>query len=946
MVGSYSPHNDAGGTLHFPSPTHIHHVDSAAAFRQLRRSLSKSPSKVTSFRLVTSKSTSPGPKSPLSPPRAPTPTRSLSENLLSPSPIGTPHQSNARRTRQSGRKLSPLRSSSRPGDVPRSPRKRTLQESCSGGNATPRFSRTQSNDQENRAERSLSPIGDPMINVYKPTLSVPQGGTPAPAPPRGTARFEKEHYTWSAKSSPLKRSDGTVNRDQSYGGSPSAKRRSLHGGIFSADFDIFNQDVGSESQVDTKMSNSPCDMESVPPKEPGTPFPSRSSSLRKTTLQQRQEKPCFARSRPNPDPTLDPSSPAHPLSKARSRMSCESVLPSLPRDSPFSSQGSLPSASLHPMFQQGVKLNDYQQTSQPQRHPLSRTISQSTSASSMAEDSPTHVPIRPPEPRRHFMDFSKSLPIGANRPVEQETQTDSQSSGFSFATPENYKLVKPLPAAFMSTGLISKRHKNTEHPQSNFHVSTSTMPDTPCKRHSLADIPSPSAARDEPFVKPLPIRHSFGTPSTPFNPQASHATPANFGQGVNIFGSSLSKGRLQRSASFVSIDGEEDLSSPSRNAESQSSGDFEVPPTPTKHIGSTHQTCATTAKRSIAKHSTDQRANIPQSDTISVQKHDNSTSKSIFILGGGEAVLGDKGNRPDAPPSVAPNLRLFSSIPRSFTYSRLLRNSKSPTPLSRASLTSPAILGRRTQAKRSPLSPASPSNTQSFRLSPKTPKDNMIPPDPSGLSISQHGEEQVQSLNKIASSGSIFPPATPTGSRDLFGRSRASATPSHASAPTEVDPVLTSRFDKAELIGSGEFSQVFKVSKRQELRNASSYFSMALIHRSPKTPLPDRVWAVKKTRNQYIGPRDRQRKLREVEALKGLGRCDHTVELIDSWEFHNRLYIQTEFCEEGSLDMFLERTGSKARLDDFRIWKILLELSMVSIISKTMTLGSLLVVGC
>ncbi|KAI7052940.1 kinase-like protein, partial [Hortaea werneckii] len=41
----------------------------------------------------------------------------------------------------------------------------------------------------------------------------------------------------------------------------------------------------------------------------------------------------------------------------------------------------------------------------------------------------------------------------------------------------------------------------------------------------------------------------------------------------------------------------------------------------------------------------------------------------------------------------------------------------------------------------------------------------------------------------------------------------------------------------------------------------------------------------------------------------------------------NHLYIQTEFCENGNLKDFLFNTGFKGRLDDFRIWKILVELS-------------------
>jgi mitosis inhibitor protein kinase SWE1 len=68
-----------------------------------------------------------------------------------------------------------------------------------------------------------------------------------------------------------------------------------------------------------------------------------------------------------------------------------------------------------------------------------------------------------------------------------------------------------------------------------------------------------------------------------------------------------------------------------------------------------------------------------------------------------------------------------------------------------------------------------------------------------------------------------------------------------------------------------------------------------------------------------------------VAILKALGQSDHIVQLVDSWEEKNHLYMQTEFCEEGSLDLFLAQVGRKARLDDFRIWKILLELSLVSL---------------
>jgi mitosis inhibitor protein kinase SWE1 len=101
---------------------------------------------------------------------------------------------------------------------------------------------------------------------------------------------------------------------------------------------------------------------------------------------------------------------------------------------------------------------------------------------------------------------------------------------------------------------------------------------------------------------------------------------------------------------------------------------------------------------------------------------------------------------------------------------------------------------------------------------------------------------------------------------------------------------------------------------------------------SPQAPVPDLVYAVKKTRKSYAGSKDREQKLQEVNVLKQLGHIEHVIHLVDSWEAKNHLYIQTEFCEEGSLDVFLSQVGQKARLDDFRIWKILLELSLVSLI--------------
>ena len=208
----------------------------------------------------------------------------------------------------------------------------------------------------------------------------------------------------------------------------------------------------------------------------------------------------------------------------------------------------------------------------------------------------------------------------------------------------------------------------------------------------------------------------------------------------------------------------------------------------------------------------------------------------------------------------------------------------------------------------------------------------MLPPDPSGLSISNPRDGQA--AKPSVGSASMPPPATPTTGRDYFakvGNGRISTTPISGFAPAEIDESLTSRFEKAEMIGTGEFSRVYRVTQRPISATQSFYFGSAgsPLVGTPPTPRPERVFAVKKSRQPYQGLRDRQRKLQEVNVLKSLGHSDHVVHFIDSWEEKNYLYIQTEFCEEGSLDLFLSQVGRKGRLDDFRVWKIMLELGQV-----------------
>ena len=953
MGATYSPHRDGGGILHFPSATHLHNVDPASAIRQLRRSLSRSPSKGPAFRLITSKSASPSSCSPLSPsPLSPqkrvgSVETTSSYNVTSPSPLAVPFPPSAKKGRANPRKLSPMRGLTRSSSNQRSPIKRGLSNSTSHGNAVPTSPISSGLGTENRTPRSPTPETKSCMDNIPNTMAF---GTTEPllAPHHAFTRFEKGNgypLEFAAKSSPLKRSDGIMNLDQASLGSPSAKRRSLHGASFSPDFNIFDHEVAvsSYTQYDTynlEDGSKPENSSSAEQSVMFSPLPRRTSSLRRTTLQQRYEKPTFARSRPNTDLAFELATPGQTALKGRPRISLDSFIPPSARESPFTSQGSLPNASVH-TISNNRKEPHVNPPQLPSRHPLSRTMTQSSSNSSLAEESPTHVPLRQPEQRRPLLEFSKSLPIGVVRPqgrepISHEESEHTTSTETSFATPENYKLAKPLPAAFMSTGLISKKNRNMDLLQSDFHKSTtSVMPDTPCKRSNNLPPAVPPPVHQGSGNKTRQNRHSlhsFGTPSTPFNPYVTRRDSATFETGKNIFGSSFSGNGLARRDSFVGIVDDDMPCSPVGKGDIQSGTDTDVSPTPAR----------TTMNENLRqpRQDHDGNENAGSSSDLEVFGHETKRNsvycKSTPKRTPCKSIDEDGDSIMEESPCAAPRFKSFSSISSYSNRSHLFRKSPVSTSVSKISHTLPCLRVRNIKTKPSPLSPASPLQDHFRQVSPHTPhtpQESVLPPDPSGLSISVRRDGLFnQSSNEFSSSASSYPPATPTASRDYFpqyGKQRSSFTPIHKSAPVDVDSTLTSRFDKVEVIGNGEFSHVYRVAQLLKFETQPGSSVLSVPQASSKTELTDQVWAVKKTRNAYIGPRDRRRKLQEVEILKALGHSDHAVQLFDSWEHNDHLYIQTEFCEEGTLDVFLDQVGRKARLDDFRIWKIMLELSLV-----------------
>lgn len=921
MMEAYSPQRDSESPMH--SPHRLRYHDPHPAIGEIQRSLSRSPSKPhNTVRAMTSTNgVAPFQSSPLSPSRRSTPDFFLHAStppyMIRSAPGSRISRPNMRRTAHTTSALRSTRTS------PNSPSRRALTESSDSGNSTPMPLRKRSSDDAER-EQGLSAFGLGQENGSCLDENLHSRSV--------YTRQEKRRSGGSVKNfvapqSPMKRSDGGMHSNEGEILSPSAKRRSLHSpGL---DFSIFESDSLHANDNRSLDDNDWLRQSSTAPSSRFSTIPRRSSSLRKSTIQQRQgERASQLRLTQLPDfENFSYDATPAPKNGKNLRMSLDNHLEPMPRESPFGAQGNLLSASVHPAT--AVQHHHMQDNSQHQgRHPLSRTMTQSSSTSSFQDDSPTHEPVhRPLRPRSH--EFAKSLPIGVAR--SSPSEGGEHSSQGSFATPGNYKAAKPLPAAFMSTGLISKKNRNAEEPNGGFPKAH--MPDTPCKKQSvmLSDevkfkAPKAMASRN--------TRVSFGTPSTPLESNNNFNKPAfpAFAKSIALFGPRSSRPSLMRKTSFASIESEDKPSSqsPSNQGESQST-DSDFPPTPTKHLEEQARKSSVSPsphhnRPSFAgqyNSNSNQGSYFTSSKLHPIQASPRNTEEDC------DSVMEDSPSAQSTsqPVQKAATIQQTPVNPGGSLESKLPHNSLTRRALAPLSVHSSAL----ERAKDNSVSPVTPRDENFAQKSPHTPLDGFFPPDPSSLSISGHAERPTTRNGPLSAV-----PATPTGPREYFPNfsNRPSLNLSAAGA-ANADACLISRFEKVDLVGTGEFSQVYRVSSPAQNSPFAKLYSVGAATSASSSPLQRRVFAVKKSRYPYAGAKDRQRKIREVDVLKSLVHSEHVVSFVDSWEHEGHLYIQTEFCEEGTLDVFLTQMGLKARLDDFRIWKILLEMTKVSRLSLT-----------
>lgn len=136
----------------------------------------------------------------------------------------------------------------------------------------------------------------------------------------------------------------------------------------------------------------------------------------------------------------------------------------------------------------------------------------------------------------------------------------------------------------------------------------------------------------------------------------------------------------------------------------------------------------------------------------------------------------------------------------------------------------------------------------------------------------------------------------------------------NASIMKNPDFHLTTKFSNVSIMGKGQFSTVYQVT-------------------FPETGLKYAIKSVRPTKHNFTN-----RILQEINILSTLQDAvtadtegkEYIVEFMTSWSHKGSFYIMTEFCENGNLDTFIQEhvVAKQQRLDDWRVWKIIVELCL------------------
>lgn len=149
--------------------------------------------------------------------------------------------------------------------------------------------------------------------------------------------------------------------------------------------------------------------------------------------------------------------------------------------------------------------------------------------------------------------------------------------------------------------------------------------------------------------------------------------------------------------------------------------------------------------------------------------------------------------------------------------------------------------------------------------------------------------------------------------RSINAKISRPTSPSVKQFQTSPDSHLSTKFLNVGSIGSGQFSTVYQVT-----------FQPTNTKYAVKSMRPDKFNTT-------------ARILQEIEILSTISESkldeegkEYVLDFISSWKYQGYFYVMTEYCENGDLDTFLKKQiiNKNSRLEDWRIWKIIVELSL------------------
>ncbi|CCF58760.1 hypothetical protein KAFR_0F01630 [Kazachstania africana CBS 2517] len=210
-------------------------------------------------------------------------------------------------------------------------------------------------------------------------------------------------------------------------------------------------------------------------------------------------------------------------------------------------------------------------------------------------------------------------------------------------------------------------------------------------------------------------------------------------------------------------------------------------------------------------------------------------------------------------------------------------------------------------------------------------------------------DENSQSKNFINDNISFFsqlPPPTYQKGKDDFVTENSSTDEDDMSTPTRRKTIAGAKHRAADILSSSKQSPIrtrkHVASASPDLHLFERFSNVNILGQSQFSTVYQVTFDETKKRYavKSITPNKHNslhRILQEIGLLAEIRDSkldeegkEYVVDFITSWKFESSFYVMTDYYENGNLDKFLQEQviSKKARLEDWRIWKIIVEICL------------------